>query len=357
MNQITLADLKVGFEILKSNFNSLLRNPYKLTFAVTYQCNLRCKTCLIWKKKTKNELTLEEIEKFSKKSNFFSWINVTGGEPFLRKDIVEIARAFSENSKYLSLFNTTTNGYLTDRIYEKAQELLRLKIPKTIIVVSLDGPEKTHDKIKGVDGSWKKALKTYQLLKELEKENNKFKTFLGYTISPLNLGEFLETYHSVKKIIPHVEAKDFHVNLFHLSEHYFSNVNENFSLENHKKSTLSELQIIEKMKGRKLFYPIFFLEQMYLKLGKEFFKINKTPLPCKALLTSVFIDPTGGVYPCTIFNKKLGNLRNINYDLEKILTLQNTKKIKEDIEKLNCPNCWTPCESYQTILGNLFNQK
>jgi len=347
-------EMRLGWKILLSNFN-ILKKPYKLTFAITYKCNSKCKTCGIWKKKPKNELTLDEIEDFSKKSNFFSWFNITGGEPFLRKDIVDIAQVFLENSKDFFLFNTTTNGYTTDLIYEKTQELLTLSIPKVIVPVSLDGPKEVHENIRGVKGSWERAVETYRLLKDLEKENKNFQTFLGYTISPYNIGKFQETFLSVKEEIPDIQPLDFHANLFHSSGHYYSNIEQKSSMRNYKKELLKEIKIIEKMKGNKFFDPVFFLEKRYINLARKFVKTNKTPLKCKAMMTSCYIDPTGNVFPCTIFNKRLGNLRDVDYDLMKILNSDFAKNVRKKVEELNCPNCWTPCEAYQTILGNIHN--
>ena len=48
--------------------------------------------CSIWKQKPGKELTFDEITEFAKKNNYFRWIGLTGGEPFLRSDIVEIVR-------------------------------------------------------------------------------------------------------------------------------------------------------------------------------------------------------------------------------------------------------------------------
>jgi len=343
--------INLGWKILLSNFDILVK-PYKLTFAITYRCNSRCKTCNIWKKKVKDELRLDEIEKFSKKNDFFNWLNITGGEPFLRKDIVDIAQVLSENSRNLFLFNTTTNGYTPKKIYEKTKEILTLSIPKVIVPVSLDGPEDVHEKIRGIKGSWRKVVETYMLLKSLEKEYENFKTFFGYTISFYNIGKFKETFQSMKKEVVELSPLDFHINLFHLSAHYFSNLNRKYLKENGKK-LMMEIEMIESMKKNKLFDPIFFLEKNYLKFAKEFVKLRKTPMNCKAIMSSCYVDPMGDVFPCTIFNKKLGNLRDVDYDLMKILNSDFTKNIREDVKKLNCPNCWTPCEAYQTILGNM----
>jgi len=78
-------------------------------------------------------------------------------------------------------------------------------------------------------------------------------------------------------------------------------------------------------------------------------------LPCKALSVSCFIDPYGTIYPCTIFNKKLGNLRQANYNLKKIWNSKKSAEVRKLIKENKCPGCWTPCEAYQTILGNLIN--
>jgi radical SAM protein with 4Fe4S-binding SPASM domain len=94
------------------------------------------------------------------------------------------------------------------------------------------------------------------------------------------------------------------------------------------------------------------LDNLYLKESLKYLKTGRTPFPCKALTSSVFIDSLGNVYPCTIWGIRLGSLRENNYDLEKILASEKTRVLKLKIRKLKCPNCWTPCEAYQTIMGN-----
>ncbi len=67
----------LGKRILESNFKRL-DFPFKLNFIITYKCNSKCKTCGIWKRKIKNELTSEEIKTFFRKSNKFSWVDISG---------------------------------------------------------------------------------------------------------------------------------------------------------------------------------------------------------------------------------------------------------------------------------------
>ena len=78
-----------------------LEFPFKLTFCLTFWCNYRCETCNIWKMKPRDELRLEEIREFFKRSPGFSWVDLTGGEVWLRKDFVDICEALTTSCKNL----------------------------------------------------------------------------------------------------------------------------------------------------------------------------------------------------------------------------------------------------------------
>jgi len=342
-----MKELKILSDVFLSNFN--LSKPYKLTFAVTYKCNYRCLHCNIWKKKVENELTLNEISEFSRNYPYFKWFNLTGGEPFLRRDFVDIVKILKENSTRPILFNTTTNGFNPSFIYEKVKEIVDLKMPKSVVVVSLDGYKELHERIRGVKGSFEKAVETFSLLKNLSNDFKNFTTYLGYTLSHFNAGNFLKTFFEVKKLIKNISLDDFHINIYHISAHYYSNASEGIKEEEMIKEELSKLIKLKTIAKTK---PINFIDNIYLKKAYEYLKTNKTPFSCKALTSSVFIDSLGYVYPCTIWNFPLGNLRENNYDLEKILSSEKSKTARLRAIKLKCPNCWTPCEAYQTIMGN-----
>ena len=89
--------IRFARNILKANLN-VNDFPFKLNFAITWRCNLKCKMCNIWMKESSNELKLDEIEEFVEKSPYFSWVSLTGGEPFIRMDFVDIVKAFKRHS-------------------------------------------------------------------------------------------------------------------------------------------------------------------------------------------------------------------------------------------------------------------
>jgi len=76
-------------------------------------------------------------------------------------------------------------------------------------------------------------------------------------------------------------------------------------------------------------------------------------MPCHALRSSCFIDPWGRVFPCITYSRPVGNLRDTAMDLQPIWQGHEATRIQSEIWQGKCPQCWTACEAYQSILGNL----
>lgn len=336
---------------LVSNFGHL-ELPYKLNFSITNKCNSKCKICNIWKTNVENELTLDEINRIFKKANFLSWTGLTGGEPFLRNDLVDIVDIIPRHCKNLFILSMSTNGLLPNIIRKKVEEMLSIEIPWYIITVSLDGPENVHDQIRGVKDGWEKAIKTYKELKRISSVDKRLDVSFQYTISPYNIGMFEETFKSAKKMIRDLKPGDFCITFFQVSYRYY-NLDQIKKLEEFKKKLPQEIDQIYNFKYRKLTNLMGLLPKTYLKFVKEFIEKDRVPLKCKALSSSCFLDATGNLYPCTMYDKKLGNLRDTDYSIKKIWDTQTADKIRNKIREHKCPKCWIQCEANQTILGNL----
>jgi MoaA/NifB/PqqE/SkfB family radical SAM enzyme len=331
--------------ILLSSFGGL-KHPYKLTFAITSKCNLRCKTCDIWNRKPENELSLEEIDKFFTLNNYFNWIDLTGGEIFLRKDLLDITKSIKKNVKNLAMLHYPTNGFLTDRIVEVTDEIASLDFNNLVLTVSLDGNEETHNNIRGNDKSFQRSIETYKRLKK----NKHIKVYIGCTLSPFNIDSFGHMFEDLREYIPDLSYADIHLNIYHYSESLYSNKPMPFD----KDRVVNHVQDFIKKKKFTFLNPILLLESAYLKNISSYLDSNKSPFKCKSGKISCFMDPVGNVYPCTGFSVVMGGLRENDYDLSKILSSEAAISLHEKIEKGNCPHCWTPCEAYQNILSNLF---
>ncbi len=343
--------LGLSYEAFKSNFMSLSK-PYKLNFAITMWCQSRCLTCNIWQLKPKNELTIEEIREFAKKNNSFRWIGLTGGEPFLRGDIVEIVKAFKENSKGLYLLTLPTNSLCSkDMVVGKIKQMLELGIPEIVITLSLDGNRETHDKVRGVPGNFDKVLAMYKALAELKSSHRNLSFVFGYTMSSINQGQFEKTYHDIRMEIPEVDYNDFHINIAQLSNNYYNNTGDNAILAD-RSSVIGELYEIMK-KRKRTSSPMQLIEDRFTKGLIEFAETGKTPIRCRSLDASLFMDNFGNVYPSIMWDRKIANIRDIEYDLAKAWNGSEAEEARALISEGNDPIQWTSCEAYQSILGGL----
>lgn len=284
-------------DVLKSNFG-LLKNPYKLNFVITKSCNSKFLNCHIWKVKPENEITLLEIDSIAKNSPYLKWVDLTGGEPTNRTDFVDIVKVFNKRCKSLLYVHFPTNGILTDKIYLMTKEISKLGNFKTVVTVSIDEPERVNDHLRGVSGDFKKAVNTYKKLKGIKNVD----VYIGCTLFNSNYQYIEDFYKELKESIPNLKFKDLHFNLGHVSEHFYE---------------------------------------------------NTTPLKCLSGISSLYISEHGMVYPCSMWDYPIQNLREVDYNIENIKSSKEYHKAIKLIDQKKCSQCWTPCEAYQSIIGNI----
>jgi len=330
----------------EANFRRL-EHPFKLTFCITYWCNYRCQTCNIWQMKPRDELRLEEIQEFMRRSRDFLWVDLTGGEVTLRKDFVGVAEAVIEHSPNLLLLHFPTNGYLSDKIVENARRIMAMRPEKLIVTVSTDGDEAMNDEIRGIEGGWVRQIETFRRLREIPGVD----VVLGMTLSAKNIDHFPQAYAAAAREIPGLEYRDFHVNIVHESAHYLGNTE--LGLKKHvlPRQMLDAVREVARLRGAPR-GPVGYLERTYLKHVERYLLTGRTPMRCHALNASCFVDSWGNVFPCTIYDRKLGSLRDVDYDLRRIWSAPLAVTTQREIWNYDCPQCWTPCEAYQSIMGN-----
>jgi MoaA/NifB/PqqE/SkfB family radical SAM enzyme len=341
---------RLAANILGSNFGRRPQ-PYKLTFVTTYWCNYKCKTCNIWERKPKDELTLEEIDRFFSKSQYFQWIDFTGGEPWLRRDFPEIVESALAHCPDLVLVHFPTNGYLTKRIVEGTERILRKRPRKLIVTVSTDGDEAVNDEIRGKEGGWRKQIDTYKQLHAMKG----VEVVLGMTLSSLNADQYEKAFAAAKAECPWLGPRDYHVNVVHESNHYYGNEGTK-GLRDRKDVILDQVHRYRLARGTPR-GVVDFLEHRYLQKAEQYLRTGMTPMRCHALRSSCFVDSWGDVYPCGMYTAKVASLREHDYDLSAIWNLPRARTLQEEIWDYQCPQCWTPCEAYQSIFGNLLGMR
>ena len=141
--------------------------PRFLTFITTFTCNARCIMCDSWKKPSQNDLTLTEIERIFDQLPRMDIVRLSGGEPFVRKDIDGIADLAAGKLRPSAL-HITTNGFLTDRIVRFCEK--RRKDAHLHLLVSVDGVGDRHNHIRGRARAWDHATSTLKALADRRKD-------------------------------------------------------------------------------------------------------------------------------------------------------------------------------------------
>jgi MoaA/NifB/PqqE/SkfB family radical SAM enzyme len=150
--------------------------PGMLNILVTSVCDMRCTHCFFTEElddapRKKLQMTTREIEKISETlGGNLGVLVLAGGEPFTRKDLPEIARAYYTNNKLESLY-ITSNGQIQQRIFPDITRVLE-ECPRLNVTVALgiDGLEEQHDKIRQKTGSWHIAIDTARRLQAMKRE-------------------------------------------------------------------------------------------------------------------------------------------------------------------------------------------
>jgi MoaA/NifB/PqqE/SkfB family radical SAM enzyme len=163
--------LRVLDSAVRNRLNMRVR-PEVVTFLVTLRCNLKCQMCDVWKIEDYPEMKLDQIDQIFSDLGRLSVVRLSGGEPFLRKDMAEIISIVRKrsNPEYIQI---NTNGMVQGRVLSTLETVDCSNIH---IKVSIDAMDETHDEVRGVEGSFNKTVDT---LKQLVEMRDRLGFYLG----------------------------------------------------------------------------------------------------------------------------------------------------------------------------------
>jgi MoaA/NifB/PqqE/SkfB family radical SAM enzyme len=340
-------ELGLAGAILGANLRSPAL-PYKVTFVATYHCNFRCEMCSIWQKKSVNEMTPDEVGLFFERWPQFRWVHLTGGELFMRRDLDDLVAAIQRSCRSLFLLNFPTTGWFGDRTVSLVERTLARGVGRLMVTISIDGPKALHEEMRGLPGSWDRGVDTFQRLRAIRRPN--FQAVVGMTLMSKNAGSVEDTLAAIRQVIPDFRRSELHLNVGHESGHYFDNLG--YTVEARHDEILRAVEDHRRKNGTVL-HPVKFLEDRYQALISRYYETGKSPLPCAALSSSCFIDAYWNLYACSIWDAKVGNLREQAFDLQALWQSDRRRTLRKEVVEERCSHCWTPCEAYPAILGNL----
>lgn len=335
------------------------KDLFQLIYHVSFRCNSRCSFCFNWREINQNlakELSLEEVNKISLSMPNFEWLLLSGGEPSLKSDLVEIIGIFYKNNKIKHL-TFPTNGLLPERIFEIVKKLLDNYKNLTInLSFSLDSLGEAHDELRGVRGCYEKVVESYRLLQPLRKNKNLNVKF-NSVISNMNYRGLEELIKKIKELKPDMHTIDF---IRGDSALTFKNLkSEELGLPPLDKME----EIIKLIKDnynyydgyaniKKHFGPMKMISRIIqkenLSLFKKIITEKRQTIPCLTYKTSLVLYPYGDISFCEPL-KSFANFRDFNYDYKKIIKSREAENQTNIIKYKKCV-CYHPCFQYLNIL-------
>jgi MoaA/NifB/PqqE/SkfB family radical SAM enzyme len=179
--------------------------PFMIVF-INSICNLTCEHCFYWKNlNQRNDLTFEEFEKLSLELGDFENLNLSGGEPFIRKEFAEICELFIKNNHVRNIY-VPTNGYFTERTEKALRKVLQHRSLELFgCEISLDGMPEYHDRFRGNPQSFKKAMETYEMLAKLQEEDPRLRIHANTVAMSENMDEIHRLTEYLYKNCPKME--------------------------------------------------------------------------------------------------------------------------------------------------------
>ena len=353
-------------QFLNHVYKSVLKKnqlPSYFIFYPTSRCNLMCSHCFYHDSLNKrmNELSLDEINAFTKTMDPLLSLILTGGEPYLRHDLDQIARIFYENTR-TPIITIPSNGWYLDKMSKQIRNMMKW-CPELILnqLISIDGLKEDHDAIRmkglnkgrGAKGSFDKALDAIKLIKELQKEFGRINLGIATTFTS-------ENQHKMKDIVKGIYelAKPDNITIALVRGDPKEKVNQNLDIKLYQEAVefRNNLFYSKKMSGHAKFKGNKLATAGRIILNEkiqQIFETGEYQMPCYSANLSGVMYPEGQVHPCEILDKshKIGNIRDFNLDFKKLWLSQKAKKEVNFIRKTKCV-CTHECFNSVNILFN-----
>lgn len=317
--------------------------PVYLIYWVSQACNFTCEHCFNHEenKKRAKELTLDEIRKFSSSFGHIKYLTLAGGEPFIRQDLLEIATIFCEQND-LHHLNVITNGWFTDRTVEFSKKFIE-RFPRIHlnINVSMDGFEKEHDIIRQKKGSFRRCTETLAALKDISHPRLEVAVNTVYNSANASTMESFGYW-----VVDHLGVTCA-VNLVRGE----SIQNETYRAVDIDHYLLVAKRIHNKNLTLRPSSPIAAVQMGVLDIIEDSVKHNRQTLPCQAGKKGIVLTAPGDLLLCEILNIRLGNIRDHDYDVRKILDRPDSQKHMAHIFKSKCHCTWECFQGLNTVFA------
>ncbi len=334
--------------------------PLNLTFSVTNVCQSRCKTCQIWRlykeqpEKRREEMTLGEIQRVFQSMGHIYVFNISGGEPFLRKDLREIIEAACVHLTP-GIIHIPTNAIASKRVVRTTVDILdflKKYSPGVQLTIkpSLDHIGEKHDEIRGVPGNFEKVMTVYRRLKAIQPAYPNFHVELGTVISSWNV----EDVEEIAQFVAELGVDSYRNEIAERRAEMFNQEDPITPPPDQYERAIRFFvgQLRASMGKRVLFQRITHAFRLvYYDLAIRILKEKRQVIPCHAGLSNVHMTPYGDIWACCTlgYDRSMGNLREFNYDFKALWNSEPANEVRSYIQAGSCA-CPLANQMYSNIL-------
>jgi molybdenum cofactor biosynthesis enzyme MoaA len=305
--------------------------------------------CDSWRRDGRSDLDVSSIEAIYHKLPPMDAVRLTGGEPFVRADFSRIAGSAQRILRPLVL-HITTNGFLTRPI----ADYCRRRDPSVPLhlMVSLDGRQSVHDRIRGKAGAWENVMATLAEVSSLRGEGN-IRLSVNQTIVER---EGIDEIQPLSEILSQMGAEHQVVLAYASSGTYSEDWDEQGARD--QIGTFTPLAVLDEADRERLLSAMERLEAgagFEVRLAKSYYRkglaqrLRDEPAmapPCAALGRHLRLLPDGSVPVCQFNPLVVGNL--VRQDLSQLRASEPFVQWRRWVHK--CRGCWAECEALPSAL-------
>lgn len=308
----------------------MIKNNLHASIITTYRCNAKCNMCDVFHYPTKPnaEITAKDLESLPQ----LHFANITGGEPFIRRDLEEIIEVVRRKADRIVI---SSNGYFTDRTVKLCE-----KYPDLGVRISIEGLPKSNDAIRGIKDGFDRGLRTLMALREMGIRDVGF----GMTVQDMNAKDLNPLYNLSDAL-----GYEFATATLHNSHYFHKSDNKIQDIAAVQEEFERLIRKLLSSKSPKKWFRAYFNHGLinYLHGKKRF-------LPCEMGSDDFgfFIDPTGNVLPCNGMDMPMpmGNIKE--KPLLEVLNSPEADKVREAVKNCN-KNCWMIGSAAPAIKKNI----
>jgi len=319
--------------ITAKNYEELPSPPFLILF-INSICNQHCEHCFYWQNlNRRDDLTKEELFSLSLQLGRIENLNLSGGEPFLRKDFAEVCRQFIRHNQVRQIYVPTNSWFKDKMIAQISSTLEEPSLELFVVEMSLDGLGEFHDRFRVSPGSFARAMDTYDALEKLQERDPRLRIHSISTATAVNMDEIRRLTTYLYDRCPRMD----HHNLAIMRGDpknpslQVPDLGEYTSLYEYIRSLWAPREA-GRFGGS--------VEPMLQWAKVRSIQEQRQVVPCRAGVLSAVVYSNGDVSVCEL-HEPLGNLRQQSF-----WEIWNSEAARERRRSVACAECWCTTEVF-----------